>query len=192
MTHICVSKITIIASDNGLPSHYLNQCWNIVNWTLGNKLQWNFNQNSNIFIQENAFENGVCEMASICLGLNELSNVYTACMVTAFRLLNGLREWWCGLGRVSDITGILDDIHHMLGASLVMEIKLCILIARPPFSILENNEIHCLIGLMDLQISSLYRDAVLMDWSIWMRVIRDWIVIILILSCNKVMFRLGL
>ena len=22
------------------PSHYLNQCWNIVNWTLGNKLQW--------------------------------------------------------------------------------------------------------------------------------------------------------
>ena len=54
------------------PSHYLNQCWNIVNWTLGNKLQWNLNQNPNIFIQENAFENGVCEMASICLGLNEL------------------------------------------------------------------------------------------------------------------------
>ena len=23
------------------PSHYLNQCWDIVNWTLGNKLQWN-------------------------------------------------------------------------------------------------------------------------------------------------------
>ena len=54
------------------PSHYLNQCWNVVNWTLGNKLQWNFNRNSNIFIQENAFENVVCEMASICLGLNEL------------------------------------------------------------------------------------------------------------------------
>ena len=47
------------------PSHYLNQCWNIVNWTLGNKLQWNFNRNSNIFIQEIAFENVVCEMASI-------------------------------------------------------------------------------------------------------------------------------
>ena len=45
------------------PSHYLNQCWNIVDRTLGNKLQWNFNRNSNIFIQENAFEN-VCEMAS--------------------------------------------------------------------------------------------------------------------------------
>ena len=65
-THTCVGKLTIIASDNGLsPSHYLNQCWNIVNWTLGNKLQWNFNGNSYIFIQENALENVVCEMASI-------------------------------------------------------------------------------------------------------------------------------
>ena len=25
------------------PSHYPNQCWVIVNWTLRNKLQWNFN-----------------------------------------------------------------------------------------------------------------------------------------------------
>ena len=47
------------------PSHYLNQCWNIVNWTLRNKLRWNFNRNSKIFIKENAFENVVCEMASI-------------------------------------------------------------------------------------------------------------------------------
>ena len=30
-----------------------------------NKLQWNFNRYSNIFIQESAFENVVCEMASI-------------------------------------------------------------------------------------------------------------------------------
>ena len=47
------------------PGHYLNQCWNIVNWTLGNKLQWNFNRNSNIFIEENTFENVVCEMLFI-------------------------------------------------------------------------------------------------------------------------------
>ena len=39
-----------------------------------NELQWNFNRNSNIFIQENAFENVVCEMASICLGLNVLTD----------------------------------------------------------------------------------------------------------------------
>ena len=34
-------------------------------WMLMNKLQWNFNWNSNIFIQEIAFENVVCKMASI-------------------------------------------------------------------------------------------------------------------------------
>ena len=34
------------------------------NWNLSNKLQWNFNQNSNIFIQESALKNVVCEMAS--------------------------------------------------------------------------------------------------------------------------------
>ena len=47
------------------PSHYLNQCWNIVNWTLRNKLQWSPNQNSKIFIQENAFVNVVWKMAAI-------------------------------------------------------------------------------------------------------------------------------
>ena len=47
------------------PSHYLNQWWDVVNWTLWNKLQWNFNRNSNIFIQENAFESVVCKIAGI-------------------------------------------------------------------------------------------------------------------------------
>ena len=46
-------------------SHYLNQCWVIVNWTLRNKLQWNLNRNSNIFIQENALESVVWETADI-------------------------------------------------------------------------------------------------------------------------------
>ena len=49
---------------NGAKS-FSNQCWNIVNWTLGNKFQWNFNQNWNIFIEENTFENVVCEMLFI-------------------------------------------------------------------------------------------------------------------------------
>ena len=70
VTHICVCKLTIIGSDNSLsswtaPSHYQNQCWIIVNWTLTKELQWNFNRNSNILIQENAFESVVCEVASI-------------------------------------------------------------------------------------------------------------------------------
>ena len=48
-----------------VPSHYLNQCWNIVNWTLSNKFQWNCYRNSNIFSQENAFENVLWKMAAI-------------------------------------------------------------------------------------------------------------------------------
>ena len=48
-----------------MPSHYLNQWWNIINSTHRNKLKWNFNQNLYIFIQKNAFENVFCEMAAI-------------------------------------------------------------------------------------------------------------------------------
>ena len=50
-------------------SHYLTQCWNSVNWTLGKWLQWNFNWNSYIFIEENALENVVCKMAAILFQL---------------------------------------------------------------------------------------------------------------------------
>ena len=55
-----------------MPSHYLNQLWNVVNWTPRNELQWNFNKNSYIFIEENAFENVVWKMTAIYLGLNVL------------------------------------------------------------------------------------------------------------------------
>ena len=33
-------------------SHYLNQCCQIVYCALGNKLQWNFNQNSKLFVHK--------------------------------------------------------------------------------------------------------------------------------------------
>ena len=46
VTHICVSN----QSHHWWPSHYPNQCWNIVNWTHGNKLQWNLNRNSYTFM----------------------------------------------------------------------------------------------------------------------------------------------
>ena len=41
--------------------HYLNQCWFIVNWTHGNKFQWNLNLNFIIFIRGDAFENVVSQ-----------------------------------------------------------------------------------------------------------------------------------
>ena len=48
-----------------MPSHYLNQCRVIINWTFRNKVQWNFNQNTKLFIHKNAFENTVCETMAI-------------------------------------------------------------------------------------------------------------------------------
>ena len=75
--HICVSEsrqhwfIKWLVTYSA-PSHYLNQCWVIVNWTLGNKLQWNFNQNAQLFIHENASENIVCERAAILSRVSHL------------------------------------------------------------------------------------------------------------------------
>ena len=47
------------------PSHNLNQCWRIVNYTLRNKFQWNLDRNSNIFIQEMCLKMSSAKMAVI-------------------------------------------------------------------------------------------------------------------------------
>ena len=56
------------------PSH-LNQCWNIVNMTIGNKLQWNLTWNLHIFIQENAFENVIRKWQPFFFCINVLTNL---------------------------------------------------------------------------------------------------------------------
>ena len=68
VTHICVSKLTIIGSDNGLsPDRRQAIIWTNAGILLIRivGLQWNLKQNSCIFIKKNAFENVVCEIASI-------------------------------------------------------------------------------------------------------------------------------
>ena len=57
-----------------MPSHYPNQCQVIADLTPRNKLQWSFNQNTKLFIHENASENIVCEMAAIFLGFFHKTN----------------------------------------------------------------------------------------------------------------------
>ena len=53
------------------PSHYLNQCWVIVNWTLRNKLKWKCSQNTKLFIHKNVSETIVCEMtANLARGMS--------------------------------------------------------------------------------------------------------------------------
>ena len=60
VTHICIRKLTTNGSDNGLtPGRHQSiawtNCWNIINWTLSNKLRWNFRRNSYICTQESVF-----------------------------------------------------------------------------------------------------------------------------------------
>ena len=81
VTHICIGNLTIIGSDNGLsPGRRQAIIWTNAGilsiGPLRNKLQWNFNRNSNIFIQKMYFKNSFAKWHQSCLGLNVLK---TAC-----------------------------------------------------------------------------------------------------------------
>ena len=70
VTHIRVSTLTIMGSDNGLSpgchqAIIWTKCRNIVNWILRNKLQWNVYRNLYICVQENAFEIVVMKLTAI-------------------------------------------------------------------------------------------------------------------------------
>ena len=70
VTHICISKLTIIGSGNGLsPDRRQAIIWTNAGLLLIGPLGTNFNEilikNSNILIKENAFESVVCETAAI-------------------------------------------------------------------------------------------------------------------------------
>ena len=67
-----VCNLTSIGSAWSAPSHYLNQCCNIVNWNLGNKRQWNLNRNLYIFIHKSAFEIVIRKLVPFYHGLNVL------------------------------------------------------------------------------------------------------------------------
>ena len=70
-------------------SHHLKQCWSIVDWALGTKLQWKHNRNLYIFIQENAFENIALKMAATLSEPQCLKIKYAASPCSHILLL-----WW--------------------------------------------------------------------------------------------------
>ena len=70
VTHICVSKVTMNGSGNGLlPGRRQAIIWTnagiLLIGHLGTNLSWNVNRNVYIFIQENAFESIVRILAAI-------------------------------------------------------------------------------------------------------------------------------
>ena len=76
----------------------------LLNWTLRNKLQRNFNQNTSFFIQENAYENFVCEIAHRYFVEGEMSSRSDTC---SFISRLGLHEWQ----RLGYIPGYHDNSH---------------------------------------------------------------------------------
>ena len=56
-----------------VPNHYLNQCWNIVDWTFGNKLLWNFYQNPIFSFNKMHFKISSAKWRQFCLSLNVLT-----------------------------------------------------------------------------------------------------------------------
>ena len=56
-----------MAGHGSVRGHYLNPCLLIVivKRTLGNKSQWNFNENEYVYIQENVYQNAMCKMMAI-------------------------------------------------------------------------------------------------------------------------------
>ena len=83
--HICVGKLGQHCLRSWLnacvaPSHYLNQSWLVVNWTLRSKLQRNSNGHTKRFIHDNAFQK--CRSENGCHFIQrEIMNI-------------GLLSWW--------------------------------------------------------------------------------------------------
>ena len=103
------------------PSHYLNQFWFVVNWTLRSNFLWNSNRNTTLFIDENASDNVVCEMADILSRgkwVNQDSSgviiIHLHCNTTAFSPL--LHKCMCVCRRVGffiNIHVIIDQLHRV-------------------------------------------------------------------------------
>ena len=70
-----------------MPSHFLNQCWVIVNWAPRNKLQWNFNQNIKLFFSKMRLKMASAKWRLFRLGLDELRCI----LVFVFSIMNQIQ-----------------------------------------------------------------------------------------------------
>ena len=102
ITHICVSKI------NHHLLQYLNQCWFIVNWVPGNKMQWNLNTNSNFSFRKINLKISTVKWQPFCLGLNvPITYLWDLRCSVAFN--------WAAIYRdcISDPKGSFKSLHSL-------------------------------------------------------------------------------
>ena len=103
VTHICVSELTIIGSDNGLsPGRRQAIIWTSAGILLIGPLGHVY-RNSYNFIQENPFEN-VWKWRPFCLGLNVLRHVWTSRPTSSL-----LQMDWCQRGDRSSTNIMMTD-----------------------------------------------------------------------------------
>ena len=98
VTHTCASKLTIIGSGNGLsPGRHQTIIWTKAGILIIGPLGTNVN--SNIFIQEDAFESVVCEMAAMLFWLQCVKHYdiqYTSGInVMKHQCINTISLNWC-------------------------------------------------------------------------------------------------
>ena len=76
----------LLAWPRPAPSHYLNQCWDIVNWTLRDKLRCNFNWNPHFFFKKRHSKMSSGKLRPCCLGLNVLLMQYNNCFQLSLKV----------------------------------------------------------------------------------------------------------
>ena len=73
LKHICVTRHKYGLGACWMSNRCVNQCWLVLNWTIGNKFQWNLIKNTTI--QGEKSDNVVCKMAAI-LFRPQYGNIY--------------------------------------------------------------------------------------------------------------------
>ena len=118
-----------IVTWSAAPSHYLNQCWNIVNSNIRNKFQWHRKTNSNIFVQENAFENVVCEISAILSRHPYVNVLFRWCQDCTSRT-----SPWCqasaklGIWEMSMVSGVILGFYAIPCSSFFMTIVIIVMV----------------------------------------------------------------
>ena len=83
------------------PSHYLNQWWNIINWTLRNKLHRNFNKILIFSFKKMCFQVSSAKWQPFCLSLTVLTDLSSrSCVMASASLIESVIDccicsfWW--------------------------------------------------------------------------------------------------
>ena len=100
---------------NLMPIHYPNQCWVIVNWTLRNKFQWIFNQNTKLFIHKNASESIISKMMTILSWGRWVNGPHAVSMKRLYQMSS------CHMSGFTAYHPFMEDCEHFLVPAFLKE-----------------------------------------------------------------------